>query len=109
MFGRRGAASQAPNATVVPAAVYSPDPAGWGLFTRLTSANARYLTGQRAVVTPGTAAGGYVASPQAFRGLNLGHSAAVALTSSSLDQERSDQITDPAQRIFWQRLSQGRS
>lgn len=105
MFGRRRPA--APNAALRPVVTYGTDPHGAHTFAALNSAAGRGLTGQRAVVRRGSTFSGWIAGPQQLTaGLaNLGRGRPAAPATSTLDQEKSLQLTDPAQRIFYERMA----
>jgi hypothetical protein len=104
MLGRRKRAG-APNAVAVPLTAYTTDPVGWSMFDHLSRSLNGWLTGSRAVVTPDNWSG-WANGGQTMTGMaNLGRGVPRTQKNSTLDQEVSMQLTDPAQRIFYQRLS----
>jgi hypothetical protein len=109
--GRKRAPAASPVVVVEPVISYGPDPRGWRMFAGLTAANHHFLTDQRPVLDAGVGHfDGWVAPLQTMRGMaNIGQGRPVLPAGSSLDQEKTSTLTDPATAIFARRLARRQS
>lgn len=98
------------NAVVAPVVTYAPDPRGAGMVAALQGRIAGSLNGARAVIERWPTWGGYSPTVQQFRGFSVagaGRARAMTPTNSDIGQEKTA-LTDPALRIFADRMAQGR-
>lgn len=102
LFRRRNA--QTPNAVTQPLTTYGPDPVGAAMFGTLAQRAGLDLTVQRAVVAP-AAFSGWAQAPQGFRGAAYLGANPITYTpaTSSIDQEKSVPLSDPALSILFAR------
>jgi hypothetical protein len=101
--------SAAINARLTPQVSYDIDPRGWRMFTAVAAVVHRGMNGGNGGVTvnPQATFTGYAVSPQRMTGAaSLGNATVVVPAHSTLGQEKSTStITDPALRIFAERLA----
>ena len=102
--------SAAANTSVGRIVDYSPDPRGWSMFAALAGAHNRVLNRAPAVVESYPEHHGPMAPRQRMVGLaplGLGAGRPVTPAGSQLSDERSDVLSNPALRIFAERLRRG--
>jgi hypothetical protein len=104
--------ARAANARIVPVVEYGVDPRGWGMFSAVTAAAHRGLSGARKVIHPNPEFTGLAPSKQNFVGvapLGLGGGRPVVNRNAQLDGARSDNgLDDPALRVFAARMRRRR-
>lgn len=103
-----GADGAAVNSRVTSTVEYAPDPRGHQMFHNLSAALNGFLTRQPAVVTR-SGFSGYARSPQNFRGaaaMRYGYRGKPTVeATASMEDESSTTYSDPALRIFADRLT----